>query len=68
MLMRVLAAEHRDRAVRINTLLLATLVHTRSRPDGPPGSISADDAGAHAVRLLDGDARGETVIVPAPAA
>jgi len=63
MLKDVLAAE--NKTVRINTLLLATPVITRSRPDGPDDWLTADDAGAYAVHLVSDAARGqhgETVV------
>jgi uncharacterized protein YbjT (DUF2867 family) len=63
MLKDVLAKEHEDRAVRINTLL-ATPILTRSRPQGRPGWLTADDAGAYAAYLASEAAgvRGETII------
>lgn len=63
MLKDVLAAE--NEAVRINTLLLATPVITRSRPDGPDDWLTADDDGAYAVHLASDAARdvhGETIV------
>lgn len=67
MLKDVFAAE--TPSVRIQSLLLATPVRTRSRPDGPPDWISAGEAGAYAVFLASPAgvaARGETVILSHP--
>jgi 3-oxoacyl-[acyl-carrier protein] reductase len=68
MLKDVLAAEHAREPVRVNALLLATPVLTRSRPTGERGSISADDVGEWAAYLASPDAphRGETFILDAP--
>lgn len=63
MLKDVLAAE--NESVRVNTLVLATPVRTRSRPDGEDGWLTADDAGAYAVYLASDAARdvhGETIV------
>lgn len=63
MLKDVLAAE--NETVRINTLLLATPVITRSRPDGPDDWLTADDAGAYAAHLAGDAARevhSETIV------
>jgi 3-oxoacyl-[acyl-carrier protein] reductase len=63
MLKDVMAAE--NDTVRVNTLVLATPVRTRSRPDGEDGLIAADDAGAYAVYLAGDAARdvhGETIV------
>lgn len=67
MLKDVLAAEHQNDAVRVNTLLLATPVRTRSRPSGADGWISADDAGNWASYLLSPVSahRGATVVLDA---
>ncbi len=65
MLQRVLAAEHHHQPVRINALVLATPVITRSRPDGPASWLSADDAGRYCVYLASAAAssvRGQTII------
>jgi 3-oxoacyl-[acyl-carrier protein] reductase len=63
MLKDVMAAE--NETVRINTLVLATPVRTRSRPDGEEDWLTADDAGAYAV-FLAGDAatdkHGDTIV------
>lgn len=69
MLKDVLAVEHRADPVRINTLLLATPVRTRSRPTGAPDWLTAADAGAWAAYLATPDAphRGETLVLDAPA-
>jgi NAD(P)-dependent dehydrogenase (short-subunit alcohol dehydrogenase family) len=69
MLAHVLAAEHRGRAVRVNTLVLSTPVRTRSRPVGREEWISADDAGTHAAYLASDAAaavRGATVVLDHP--
>ncbi|NBB72200.1 MAG: SDR family NAD(P)-dependent oxidoreductase [Bacteroidetes bacterium] len=63
MLKDVLAAE--NESVRINTLLLATPVITRARPDGPGDWLTADEAGTYAVHLASDAARdrhGETIV------
>lgn len=63
MLKDVMAAE--NDTVRINTLVLATPVRTRSRPDGEDGWLTADDAGAYAVYLASDAARdmhGESIV------
>lgn len=64
MLKDVLAAEHRDRAVRVNALVLATPVLTRSRPTGRPEWLTAEDAGAYAAQLASpaSRTRGETIV------
>lgn len=62
MLGNALATEHQDQPVRINNLLLATPVKTRSRGQTPPDWISADDAGRYCVALALGDTNGETII------
>lgn len=66
MLARALAAEHARAAVRVNALVLATPVLTRSRPHGPEGWLTADDAGEYAARLasLEGEGtRGHIVVL-----
>jgi NAD(P)-dependent dehydrogenase (short-subunit alcohol dehydrogenase family) len=65
MLKDVLALEHRRSNVRINTLLLATPVRTRSRPAGMPGWLTAADAGEWASYLVSARSphRGETIVV-----
>jgi 3-oxoacyl-[acyl-carrier protein] reductase len=63
MLKDVMAAE--NETVRINTLVLATPVRTRSRPDGDEDWLTADDAGAYAVYLAGDaatDTHGETIV------
>lgn len=52
MLGRVLAREHRDRPVRINTLLLDTPVATRSREHVKPEWLTADEAGRYVAWLV----------------
>ena len=67
MLKEVLAAEIPK--VRINTLLLATPVITRSRPQGLPNWITAQDAGKYAVYLASSfgsHIHGETVLLKNP--
>jgi hypothetical protein len=61
----VLAAEHEHRSVRINSLVLATPVITRSRPQGRANWLTADSAGEYAAYLASDAAiniRGETII------
>ena len=63
MLKDVMAAE--NDTVRINTLVLATPVRTRSRPDGDEDWLTADDAGAYAVFLASDaatDKHGDTIV------
>lgn len=63
MLKDVLAEE--NPIVRINSLVLATPVRTRSRPDGPDSWLTADDAGTYAAYLASDqaiDVRGETIV------
>jgi NAD(P)-dependent dehydrogenase (short-subunit alcohol dehydrogenase family) len=62
MLQKVLVAEHETYPVRINTLILATPVKTRSRGQTPPNWISADEAGKYCVALAQGDTSGKTII------
>lgn len=67
MLKDVFAAEMPG--VRVQTLLLASLVLTRSRPDGPADWVSADAAGAYAVHLAGpagAASRGQTVVFSHP--
>lgn len=53
MLMRVLASEHRHEPVRINTLLIGTPVISRTRPDGDPDWLRAEeDVGRFVARLV----------------
>lgn len=68
MLQRVFAAEHNDYPVRINTLLLATPVKTRSRGQTPAEWVSADDTGQYCVYLATtGTEDGEVIIFDDPA-
>ena len=62
MLQKVFAAEHETYPVRINSLILATPLKTRSRKQTPPNWISADEAGQYCVALAQGDADDETII------
>lgn len=67
MLKDVFAAE--TPGVRVQTLLLATPVLTRSRPDGPAEWVTADAAGAYAVHLASpagAVSRGQTVVFSHP--
>jgi NAD(P)-dependent dehydrogenase (short-subunit alcohol dehydrogenase family) len=58
----VLAAEQRAHGVRVNTVLLATPVLTRSRPAGQADWLTAADAGGVILRLAQRDAgSGETI-------
>jgi NAD(P)-dependent dehydrogenase (short-subunit alcohol dehydrogenase family) len=71
MLAAVLASEYEGRAVRVNALVLGTPVRTRSRPAGPDGWISADEAGSYAAYLASDRARavrGATVRLDHPRA
>lgn len=58
MLTRVLAAESLGTGVRINTLLVATPIRTRSHAQGEPGWLSADEVGEYAA-WLSSDAAAE---------
>jgi NAD(P)-dependent dehydrogenase (short-subunit alcohol dehydrogenase family) len=58
----VLAAENKSLGVRVNNLVLATPVKTRSRPDGQPDWLTADDAGRYCLQLMQSDTTGETII------
>jgi hypothetical protein len=63
----VMAAE--NETVRINTLVLAVPVRTRSRPCEQDNWLTADDAGAYAVYLASDAARdkhGETIVFESP--
>ena len=62
MLQKVFSTEHEASPVRINSLVLATPVRTRSRGQGPPDWISADEAGRYCVALAQGNTNGETII------
>lgn len=65
MLKDVLAAEYENSRVRINSLVLATPVVTRSRPKGRANWLTADAAGEYAAFLASDAAlnlRGETII------
>lgn len=64
MLKDVLALEHTDDPVRINTLLIGTPVRTRSRPDGPAGWVDADDVGSAVADLVEDGPDGATVPLP----
>lgn len=69
MLAEALATEHRDRAVRVNALLLDAYVRTRSRPTMRGGTISADDVGTYAAYLVSTAAKdvdGEIVVLDHP--
>lgn len=54
MLTKVLAAEHADEPVRINSLVLMTPVITRARPEGRDEWLTAGDAGRYVVHLVSG--------------
>jgi 3-oxoacyl-[acyl-carrier protein] reductase len=58
MLTRVLAAESLGTGVRINTLLVATPIRTRSHAEGEPGWLTADEVGEYAA-WLSSDAAAE---------
>lgn len=63
MLKDVMAAE--NETVRVNTLVLATPIRTRSRPDGEEEWLTADEVGTYAVYLASDVARhrnGETIV------
>ncbi len=64
MMKNVLAEEMQDRQVRINTLLLNTPILTRSRPQGEPEWLTANEAGLYAAYLASergADVRGKTI-------
>lgn len=64
MMKNVLAEEMSDCHVRINTLLLNTPILTRSRPQGEPEWLTADEAGLYAAYLASdraADVRGKTI-------
>lgn len=50
--------------LRINSLVLATPILTRSRPEGQPGWLSADDAGRYCIYLTTdaNKSHGETIV------
>ncbi len=61
----MLAAELAEQPVRINSLVLGTPIITRSRPQGQPGWLTADDSGHYAAYLASDAAagvKGETII------
>lgn len=62
MLGRVLAAENEQHGVRVNNLVLATPVQTRSRPNGQSNWLTADDAGRYCVAIASGALQSETII------
>jgi NAD(P)-dependent dehydrogenase (short-subunit alcohol dehydrogenase family) len=62
MLGNVLAAENKSLGVRVNNLVLATPIKTRSRPDGQVDWLTADDAGRYCLRLIESETTGETII------
>lgn len=62
MLQQVFSVEHKGYPVRINSLVLATPVKTRSRGQTPPNWISADEAGQYCVALATSNTSGETII------
>jgi NAD(P)-dependent dehydrogenase (short-subunit alcohol dehydrogenase family) len=62
MLGNVLAAENKGFGVRVNNLVLATPIRTRSRPDGQSDWLTADDAGRYCLQLIQGVTAGETII------
>jgi NAD(P)-dependent dehydrogenase (short-subunit alcohol dehydrogenase family) len=64
MLQEVLALEHRDRPVRVNTLLIRTPVMTRSRERGEPDWVDAEEVGNAVADLVAGGPDG--AIVPLP--
>ena len=51
MMQRVFAAESAGRGSSIYTLILNSLIMTRSRPESPKGSLSADDVGRKVIDL-----------------
>lgn len=60
----VLVKEWQEQAVRINTLLLATPIITRSRPTGEAHWLTAEDVGSYAAYLVSEQAahlRGATI-------
>lgn len=65
MLTDVLAEEHRDAPVRINSLVLMTPVLTRARGDGPDHWLRADEVGRYAAHLVSAGstASGERILL-----
>lgn len=65
MLMRALAVEHPRTLLRINALVLATPVLTRSRPTGPAHWLTADGVGRYAAYLASSlsPAHGESIVL-----
>ncbi len=63
MLGQVLAAENRDAGVRVNSLVLATSIATRSRRAPRPEWLTADDVGAYCVHLAGSEREGEMVVL-----
>ncbi len=61
MMKDVLAAEAKGRPVRVNTLALMMPVVTRSRPQGRPEWLTADEVGAYCAYLAVAETNGETV-------
>ncbi len=62
MLKSALAKELEDQSINIASLLLMTPIRTRSRKDGDPGWLTADDVGKYVRYLADYPPRhGETV-------
>lgn len=66
MLQKVFAAEHKTYPVRINTLILATPVKTRSRRQDIPDWVSANEAGSYCVALAQGNTSGKVITFSHP--
>ena len=69
MMKDVLVAEHKDKPVRINTLLLATPIVTRFRQNASPNWLTADKVGTYVTYLaskLGNNVHGKTIIFESP--
>ena len=65
MLQRVFAAECEHLPGTVYTLVLNSLVITRSRPDAPAGSLTADQVGGHVLALQETPPKsGASIIIP----
>ena len=61
MMKDVLAAEAKGRPVRVNTLALMTPIVTRSRSQGRPEWLTADEVGTYCAYLANAETNGETI-------
>jgi 3-oxoacyl-[acyl-carrier protein] reductase len=65
MMKNVLTMENKDKPVRINTLVLATPIATRSRSGSEPNWLTADEVGSYVTYLASNRGRnvqGETIV------